>query len=81
MHIGAWPQTAWLPESIERDERGYVRTGGSSLETSLPGVFVVGDVRDGSLKRVAAAVGEGSTVIHQVHAYLDRVGRLTAAEA
>ena len=70
------------PADIERDDRGYVLTdrsvgatvaGGrppSALETSVPGIFAVGDVRVGSMKRVAAAVGEGSTVIRLVHEYL-----------
>jgi thioredoxin reductase (NADPH) len=81
--IGAHPRTDWLPSDIERDERGYVLTdetivSGWSLErrplmfeTSVPGVFAVGDVRAGSVKRVAAAVGEGSAAVQQVHRYLD----------
>lgn len=80
--IGASPRTGWLPADVERDDRGYVLTdrsvgarvaGGrppSALETSVPGIFAVGDVRAGSMKRVAAAVGEGSTVIRLVHEYL-----------
>jgi thioredoxin reductase (NADPH) len=82
--IGAWPHTDWLPETIGRDERGYVRTGPDALtdpclvpglqpaplETTAPGVFAVGDVRLGGVKRVASAVGEGSVAIQQVHAYL-----------
>ena len=70
---GAEPRTAWLPDAIERDEAGYVitgRAGARSLETSGPGVFAVGDVRSGAPKRVAAAVGEGSVVVSQVHDYL-----------
>jgi thioredoxin reductase (NADPH) len=58
---------------VERDEAGYVVTGESaarSLETSVPGVFAVGDVRSGAPKRVAAAVGEGSVAVAQVHGYL-----------
>ncbi|HSI98639.1 MAG TPA: FAD-dependent oxidoreductase, partial [Gaiellaceae bacterium] len=71
--IGAAPHTDWLPREIERDARGYVVTGrGEHLfETSTSGVFAIGDVRAGSVKRVASAVGEGSVVIQQVHAYLD----------
>jgi thioredoxin reductase (NADPH) len=71
--IGAEPHTGWLPESIDRDERGFVLTGGGEhmFETTAPGVFVIGDVRAGSVKRVASAVGEGSVVIHQVHQHLD----------
>ena len=81
--IGAQPHTGWLPESICRDERGYLLTGSDlpegdwplerkqlMLETSLPGVFAVGDARHGSTKRVASAVGEGSVVIEQVHQLL-----------
>jgi thioredoxin reductase (NADPH) len=75
--IGAKPHTRWLGSQIALDERGYVRTGpgagrGGALlfETSLPGVFAAGDVRSGSIKRVAAAVGEGSMAIRLVHEYL-----------
>jgi thioredoxin reductase (NADPH) len=71
--IGAAPHTEWLPPEVQRDERGFLVTGGGDhlFETSLPGVFAIGDVRTGSVKRVASAVGEGSVVIQQVHAYLD----------
>jgi thioredoxin reductase (NADPH) len=82
--IGAEPHTSWLPTAICRDSWGYLLSGpdlpsGSwplarpplMLETSLPGVFAVGDVRNGSTKRVASAVGEGSVVIEQVHQLLD----------
>ncbi|MEA2424244.1 MAG: thioredoxin reductase, partial [Thermoleophilaceae bacterium] len=78
---GAEPRTSWLPAAIERDEAGYVVTGdspGRSLETSVPGVFAVGDVRSGAPKRVAAAVGEGSVAVGQIHSYLTT--RTTAAE-
>ncbi len=76
--IGAAPRTDWLPPEIARDEGGFVLTGPDrpggdggtrSFETTMPGVFAVGDVRHGSLKRVAAAAGEGSTAIRQVHDY------------
>jgi thioredoxin reductase (NADPH) len=70
---GAEPRTSWLPESIERDDGGYVvtgRAGPRSFETTVPGVFAVGDVRSGAPKRVAAAVGEGSVTIAQIHDYL-----------
>ena len=81
MLIGSVPRTAWLPDDLERDEAGFVRTGRAvttapgdtmrlSLETSLPGVFAVGDVRSGSIKRVATAVGDGATVIAMLHGYL-----------
>lgn len=86
--IGARPRTDWLPPSIARSEAGYVRSGEAAseeqswplerdpgyYETSLPGVFVIGDVREGSVKRVASAVGEGSEVIREVHEWLDEVG-------
>ncbi|GAA1640905.1 FAD-dependent oxidoreductase [Georgenia ruanii] len=79
--IGARPHTAWLPESVERDRDGFVMTGPDvsaeasqhlgraplALETSVPGVFAAGDVRHGSAKRVASAVGEGSIAIRLVH--------------
>ncbi len=80
--IGAEPRTGWLPEEIERDERGFVVTGAElsrrgpaggrsplALETSLPGVFAAGDVRRGSVKRVASAVGEGSISVQMLHRY------------
>jgi thioredoxin reductase (NADPH) len=78
--IGATPRTDWLPSSIERDERGFVLTGSDArqapggplpmLATSVPGIFAAGDVRHGSIKRVAAAVGEGATSIREIHEYL-----------
>jgi thioredoxin reductase (NADPH) len=80
--IGAQPFTGWLPEATKRDPWGFVLTGPDTgqdwplqrapflLETTTPGVFAVGDVRHGSIKRVAAAVGDGSTVIRLIHDYL-----------
>ncbi len=68
--IGAEPRTDWLPPAIERDERGFVITG-SDYETSVSGVFAIGDVRAESVKRVASAVGEGSVVIQHVHRHLE----------
>jgi thioredoxin reductase (NADPH) len=80
--IGASPFTGWLPERVCRDRWGFLLTGPDLgrywplgrapflLETSLPGVFAVGDVRHGSVKRVASAVGEGSICVHLVHDYL-----------
>jgi thioredoxin reductase (NADPH) len=79
--IGARPHTDWLPDEVRRDPRGFVLTGPDqpsdagwpldrdpySLESSLPGVFAVGDVRHGSVKRVASAVGEGSIAIQLLH--------------
>jgi thioredoxin reductase (NADPH) len=68
--IGAHPRTTWLRDvGVGLDEKGFVTTHGT-FETSVPGVFAVGDVRAGSVKRVASAVGEGSVVISAVHAYL-----------
>ena len=74
--IGADPNTDWLAGSgVSLDDKGFVVTGGDNrhlLATSRDGVFAVGDVRCGSVKRVAAAVGEGSTVVSAIHAYLAR---------
>jgi thioredoxin reductase (NADPH) len=84
--IGAHPHADWLPSSVLRDEGGYIVTDDGvgpawplerppfMFETSVPGVFAVGDVRSRSVKRVAAAVGEGSVVVHQVHRYLEARG-------
>ena len=68
--IGADPNAGWLQGCVQTDEGGFVVTGSSTLplQTSLPGVFAIGDVRAGSTKRVAAAVGEGAAVIAQIHA-------------
>ena len=78
--IGALPRTEWLGESVARDRQGFIRTGPDlpagrpplplPLETSLPGVFAAGDVRRGSVKRVASAVGEGAATVPLVHRYL-----------
>jgi thioredoxin reductase (NADPH) len=76
--IGADPRTDWLRGAVELDEGGYVITGTAELEgrrallleTNLPGVLAVGDVRGGSIKRVASAVGEGSMAVRLVHEHL-----------
>ena len=82
--IGAVPRTDWLPPEIERDGKGFIRTGPSLaqsphwtgkrqpflLETSRAGVFAAGDVRSDSVKRVASAVGEGAMAVQFVHEYL-----------
>lgn len=82
--IGAEATTDWLPSEISRDEHGFVLTGTDALqagqwnvdrepfalETSAPGIFAVGDIRSGSVKRVAASVGEGGIAIALVHRYL-----------
>src|SRR5881392_3339105 len=80
--IGARPCTEWLPPEIERDEKGFIKTGADvadapawrankrrpgPLETSLPGIFAAGDVRSGSVKRCAAAVGEGGMAVAGIH--------------
>ena len=85
--IGAEPHTAWLT-GLQRDERGFILTDRDVVrdsastdrpllpfETRLPGVFAVGDVRRGSVKRVAGAVGEGSVAVGSVHQYLSLDGR------
>jgi thioredoxin reductase (NADPH) len=83
--IGALPHTRWLPTGLERDEKGFIKTGRMVsespqwplrdrkpllMETSLPGVFAAGDVRAGSTKRCVAAVGEGGQAIECVHDFL-----------
>jgi thioredoxin reductase (NADPH) len=74
LFIGADPNTRWLDGCVDLDDKGFVRTGLSDLalplQTSLPGVFAIGDVRAGSTKRVAAAVGEGAAVVSQIHSFL-----------
>ena len=83
--IGADARTDWLGPSIRRDDHGFVLTGRDlppdawttdrpplPFETSMPGVFAVGDVRHGSIKRVAEAVGEGSVAVGSVHQHLAR---------
>jgi thioredoxin reductase (NADPH) len=68
--IGAVPRTAWLHDAgVALDPKGFVTTE-ATFATSVPGVFAVGDVRAGSVKRVASAVGEGSVVVSAVHSYL-----------
>jgi thioredoxin reductase (NADPH) len=77
LFIGADPNTSWLSQSdVGVDDKGFVRTGADlgngrrPLETSRDGVFAIGDVRAGSVKRVAAAVGEGAQVVATLHALL-----------
>ncbi|MFN3353039.1 MAG: FAD-dependent oxidoreductase [Brevundimonas sp.] len=71
--IGAEPNTAWLDGCLELDPKGFIVCGdpASPYSTSRPGVFAVGDVRSGSVKRVASAVGEGSVAVQAVHRFLD----------
>jgi thioredoxin reductase (NADPH) len=81
--IGAAPRTEWLEGVVARDERGFILAGADAkaagwplrrdpyvLETTVPGVFVAGDVRSRSIKRVASAVGEGSMAVSLIHEYL-----------
>ncbi len=75
LFLGALPCTEWLGDEVSRDEDGFILTGAAAnaeylLETSVPGVFAAGDVRSGSTKRCAAAVGEGSMAVQLVHARL-----------
>jgi thioredoxin reductase (NADPH) len=74
LFLGAEPSTAWLADcDVALDDKGFVTTGhnGSlSLETSVPGVFAIGDVRAGSVKRVGGAIGEGAAVVSQIHTFL-----------
>jgi thioredoxin reductase (NADPH) len=79
--IGAEPHTSWLQGQLPLDEKGYILTGSAengcttSFATSEPGVLAVGDVRSGSIKRVASAVGEGAIAVRQVYDHLVRAGR------
>ena len=79
--IGAAPHTSWLQGEIPLDAKGFVLTGDAAdshdgmFETRRKGVFAVGDVRSGSVKRVASAVGEGAVAIRQVHEFLEAAGR------
>ena len=82
LFIGADPNAAWIREHARTDDKGFILTGQPfrvqeayaraplPLETSMPNVFAIGDVRAGSTKRVAAAVGEGAAVVAQIHAAL-----------
>jgi thioredoxin reductase (NADPH) len=84
--VGAKPATKWLPETIARDAKGFLLTGSAAessglwrgqespceLETSLPGVFACGDVRSGTTKRCAFAVGDGALAVTCVHQFLAR---------
>ena len=82
--LGAEPRCEWMPPDVMRDEKGFVLTGRdvpmehwidgcppASLATSVPGIFAVGDVRAGSMKRVASAAGEGASVVALVHTWLE----------
>ena len=75
--VGAAPNTEWLSGLVKLDDKGFVITGSgagsaaSPFATSLPGIFAVGDVRAGSVKRVASSVGEGSVVISKVWEFVN----------
>ncbi|MGH2937112.1 MAG: FAD-dependent oxidoreductase [Solirubrobacterales bacterium] len=78
LFLGASPCTGWLGDCIARDEKGFILTGEDAgaeglLETSVPGVYAAGDVRAGSIKRCATAVGEGATVVRFVHEHMNKV--------
>jgi thioredoxin reductase (NADPH) len=88
LFIGAEPNTDWLKESgVVLDQKGFVLTGAAAgedrhlLETSQPGIFAIGDVRAGSIKRVAAAVGEGAQVVAALHGFLAATGEEPPAAA
>jgi thioredoxin reductase (NADPH) len=90
LFIGADPNTGWLNGSgVALDPKGFVLTGTDAgagqhrrpLETSRPGVYAIGDIRAGSTKRVAAAVGEGAQVVAALHAYLAAPSPAAAAQA
>ena len=87
LFMGAEPETRWLGDChVELDDRGFVRTGADlpprdghrellSLETNVGGVFAVGDVRSGSVKRVGGAIGEGAAAVAQIHTHLEAMAR------
>ena len=87
LFIGADPNTTWLSGCVALDEKGFVRTGADlgaarpPMETSHRGIFAIGDVRAGSTKRIAAAVGEGAQVVAALHAFLAQAGDKPAVTA
>jgi thioredoxin reductase (NADPH) len=73
LFLGALPCTEWLGDAVLRDDDGFILTGTAAdnvLETTVPGVFAAGDVRSGSTKRCATAVGEGAWAVQLVHTHL-----------
>jgi thioredoxin reductase (NADPH) len=91
--IGATPHTDWLARAVQRDAKGFIVTGHDvdlgawpiqrkpmSFETSVPGLFAIGDVRLGSTKRVASAVGEGASAVENIHRYLNEADQAVADE-
>jgi thioredoxin reductase (NADPH) len=78
LFLGALPCTEWLEDTVARDHDGFILTGAAAntdnlLETDIPGVFAAGDVRSGSTKRCATAVGEGAMAVQFVHGHLSRI--------
>jgi thioredoxin reductase (NADPH) len=82
LFLGADPSTEWLKDcDVALDGKGFVATGQDAslpLQTSVPGVFAIGDARAGSVKRVGGAIGEGAAVVAQIHSYLSRARSLLA---
>ena len=83
LFLGARPCTEWLSDTVARDENGFILTGADAhgdqlLETSVPGIFAAGDVRSGSTKRCATAVGEGAMAVQLVHARLANLAERSA---
>jgi thioredoxin reductase (NADPH) len=75
LFLGALPCTEWLDDAVDRDANGFILTGAAAggdrlLDTNVPGILAAGDVRSGSTKRCATAVGEGAMAVQLVHAYL-----------
>ena len=85
LFLGAEPSTDWLKDcDVAVDDKGFVKTGDDGslpLQTSVPGVFAIGDVRAGSVKRVGGAIGEGAAVVAQIHAFLAAKDRAPASRA
>jgi thioredoxin reductase (NADPH) len=84
LFLGALPCTTWLGDTVGRDRNGFILTGAAAntenlLETDIPGVFAAGDVRSGSVKRCATAVGEGAMAVKFVHAHLARTAAVQEA--
>jgi thioredoxin reductase (NADPH) len=84
LFLGAMPCTEWLDDTVARDQDGFIITGAATsmdnlLETDIPGVFAAGDVRSGSTKRCATAVGEGAMAVQFVHAHLARTATFQEA--
>jgi thioredoxin reductase (NADPH) len=83
LFLGADPSTEWLEHcDVTVDDKGFITTGHDlklPLQTTVPGVFAIGDVRAGSVKRVGGAIGEGAAVVAQIHAYLARQPKIEAA--